>query len=126
MAKKIFKLQGKTIEELQALSMDELKPMLNSAARRKMNRGFTEQEKIFLEKIKVKNNVKTHCRDMLIFPFMVNKTIKVFRGNSFEDIMIQPEMIGHRLGEFALSRKRVTHGGMGVGASRSSSNQNRK
>jgi len=115
MAKKIFKFQGKTIEELRALSMDELQVLLPSAARRKITRGFTESEKIFLEKIKVKNNVKTHCRDTLILPFMVDKTVKVFRGNSFEDILIQPQMIGHRLGEFALSRKRIMHSSMGVG-----------
>ena len=114
MAKKIFKFQGKTIEELQALSMDELVPLLNSAARRKIARGFPESEQIFLDKIKVKNKVKTHCRDALIFPYMVSKTVSVFRGNSFDDILIQPEMIGHRLGEFSLSRKRIVHSTMGV------------
>jgi len=126
MAKKIFKYQGKTVDELKALSMDELLPLLNSAARRKITRGFPEAEQIFLDKIKVKINVKTHCRDALILPYMVSKTVKVFRGNSFDDILIQPEMIGHRLGEFALSRKRTSHGSMGVGASKGGANASRK
>jgi small subunit ribosomal protein S19 len=33
---------------------------------------------------------------------------------------LQPEMIGHRFGEFAPTRSKVTHGSAGVGATRSS------
>ena len=125
MAKKIFTFRGKKLEELQALSMAELAPLLSTDFRRKLARGFTEQEKKFLAKVEVKNNVKTHCRDMFILPSMVTKTIKVQKGNGFEDIVIQPEMIGHRLGEFALTRKRVMHSSAGVGASKASASQKR-
>ncbi len=126
MAKKIFLFRGKTVEELQAMSTDELLPLLSSQLRRKFARGLTHSEQVFYDKIKVKNNVKTHCREVYVLPFMVNKTVKVYKGNSFEDVIIQPEMIGHRLGELVLTRKRVMHGGMGVGASKGSANQSRK
>jgi small subunit ribosomal protein S19 len=126
MAKKIFVFRGKTLEQLQALSMEELAPLLSSAFRRKFTRGFTDAEKRFLEKIKDVDSVKTHCRDMFVLPSMVNKTIKIHKGSSFDDVLIQPEMIGHRLGELVLTRKRITHGGMGVGASKGSANKSKK
>ena len=126
MAKKTFTYRGKTLEELQALSLAELSKILGSAARRKIARGFTETEKAFLKKVAVKDGVKTHCRDMFVFPSMVGKLVKVSKGNSFEDLRIMPEMIGHRLGEFVQTRKKVTHGAMGLGASRSSANADRK
>jgi small subunit ribosomal protein S19 len=126
MAKKIFVFRGKTLEELQSLSMDELAPLLSSAFRRKFKRGFTDAEKRFLEKIKDDNGVKTHCRDLFVLPNMVNKTIKIHKGNTFEEILIQPEMIGHRFGELVLTRKKITHGSMGVGASKGTANQSKK
>ena len=57
---------------------------------------------------------------MIVLPAMVGSTIKIHRGNSFEAIMIQPEMIGHYFGEFALTRKRVAHSAPGIGATKSS------
>ncbi|MCK4714080.1 MAG: ribosomal protein S19 family protein, partial [Candidatus Aenigmarchaeota archaeon] len=41
-------------------------------------------------------------------------------GREFKQFEVQPEMLGHFLGEFALTRKRIEHGSPGVGASRSS------
>ena len=123
MAKKEFFYRGKKLEELQALSMKELAELFPSDARRKIRRGFTDQQKILLEKIRNKEkNIKTHCRDMLVLPEMVGIIIGIHTGKAFAQIEIQPEMIGHVLGEFALSRKRVAHNSPGVGATRSSSN----
>ena len=126
MAKKVFTYRGKTLEELQAMSLAELSKILGSAARRKMARGFTDAEKAFLKKVAVKDGVKTHCRDMFILPSMVGKLIKVSKGNMFDDLRVTQEMIGHRLGEFSQTRKKVQHGAMGLGASRSSANADRK
>jgi small subunit ribosomal protein S19 len=44
----------------------------------------------------------------------------VHNGKEFSTVEIKPEMIGHALGEFALTRKIVAHSGLGVGATRSS------
>jgi small subunit ribosomal protein S19 len=123
MAKKEFTFRGKPLDELQRMSMSELAELLPSAARRKIKRGLTEQEKILLNNLKTsKKTVKTHCRTMIVLPEMVSKTIKVYNGKSFEDVMIQPEMIGHYFGEFVMTRKKVSHSAPGIGATKSSAN----
>jgi small subunit ribosomal protein S19 len=58
---------------------------------------------------------------MIILPFMVEKNIKVYNGKQFVQITIQPEMLGHYLGEFALTRSSVSHSAPGIGATKSSS-----
>jgi len=118
---KEFKYKGKSLEELQAMSNSELADILPASKRRKIKRGFTSEEKKFAEKIKFKNNVKTHLRDMIILPYMVNKTIKVHNGKEYKQVIVQPEMIGHCLGEFSLTRSKSKHSAPGVGATRSSS-----
>ena len=121
MAKKEFTYRGKKLEELQTLSLKELAELLPSRQRRKIQRGFSDEEKHLVEKLKQKNTVKTHLRDMLVLPEMVGKTIAIHSGKEFQQIIIQPEMIGHYLGELALTRKKVGHSSPGVGATKSSS-----
>ena len=122
MAKKEFTYHGKTLEDLKSMSLKEFAELLPARQRRTIKRGFTEEQKRFLKKLESKKDkpVKTHCRDMIIFPNMVGKTIRVHKGNDFITINIEPEMIGHYLGEFALTRKRVEHHAPGIGATRSS------
>jgi len=67
-----------------------------------------------------KTVVKTHARDMVILPEMVGVTVLVHNGKEFTAVEITPEMIGHFLGEFAITNKPVKHGSPGIGASRSS------
>jgi small subunit ribosomal protein S19 len=109
--------------------MDEFIKLLPARQRRSLLKGLTEQQKILLTKIrKLKNSqskegskpIKTHCRDMIILPEMVGLTILVHNGKEFAPVEIKPEMIGHYLGEFAITNKRVVHGTPGIGASRSS------
>ena len=120
MAKKEILYRGKNEEELKKMSINEFSQILPSRIRRKINRGFTEEEKHLIEKVKKKNNVKTHCRDMIILPEMMGKTIIVYSGKTWDKVTITIEMLGHRLGEFSLSRKKVAHSAPGVGATRSS------
>jgi len=122
MAKKEFTFRGKTLEELKSMSLDEFALLLKARARRKLKRGLTEAEKKLLKRIREKPNkrIKTHCRDMVIIPEMVGLTIHVHNGKTFVPVNITPEMLGHRLGEFALTRKPVKHSAPGVGATRSS------
>lgn len=120
MAKKVFTYKGKTLEELAKISINELAEMLPARQRRSLKRGFTDAQKILLEKIRSnEKNIETHCRDMIILPEMVGLTIKVYSGRIFVPIIIQPEMIGHYLGEFSLTRKKVAHSAPGIGATRS-------
>ena len=126
MAKKIFTYRGKTLEELKALSIADFAKLLPSRERRTLERGFTESQKRFLEKVKKiqegkrKKPVKTHCRDMVILPNMVGLTIHIHQGKTFIMVLILEDMVGHRLGEFTLTRNRVQHSAPGIGATRSS------
>jgi len=58
---------------------------------------------------------------MPILPEFVGLTFEVYyTGQSFERVRVEPEMIGHYLGEFQLTRTSVEHGQAGIGATRSS------
>lgn len=66
-----------------------------------------------IAKIKPESNavIKTWSRDSEISPEMVGYTFGVHNGKDFISVKISEEMIGHRLGEFSLTRKFVRHGG---------------
>jgi small subunit ribosomal protein S19 len=123
-----FTYRGHTIEELQQMSMDEFIRILPSRQRRSLTRGLTTDQRILMElvrshgrmKSKDTKPIKTHCRDMVILPEMVGLTLLVHGGKEFASVDIKPEMIGHYLGEFVLTNKKVVHGTPGIGASRSS------
>jgi len=118
---KIYLFKGKTIEELQKMSLEDFSKTLTSRQRRALLRGFSVEEKKFLERLRKSNKpLKTHLREMVIIPEMVFKKILVHNGNTWVAVDIKPEMLGHRLGEFALTRKKVTHSAPGVGATKSS------
>ena len=52
---------------------------------------------------------------------MIGTTIQIHSGKEFTSVEIVPEMVGHKLGEFVGTRKRVAHSAPGIGATRSSS-----
>jgi len=58
-----------------------------------------------------KTVIKTWSRDSEIAPEMVGYVFGVHNGKTFIEVLIQEEMVGHHLGEFALTRKFVKHGG---------------
>ena len=121
--KKEFRYRGLSLEELQKLSLEEILPLLTSRARRSLKRGLTEkQEKLLNDILKSERGdvIRTHLRDMIILPSFVGHRIDVHNGKEFQHIEIQSYMIGHYLGEFALTRTKVKHTGPGVGATRSS------
>lgn len=119
---KQFLYRGKTTEQLKEMSLVELSKILPSKERRKLKRGLTEPEKKFLLKVKKsdKKPAKTHCRDLLVLPEMIGKLIQVYNGKTFVPISITEEMIGHRLGEFVVTRQKVKHSAPGIGATKSS------
>lgn len=121
MAKKEFHYRGKTLEELQQMGLKELIELLPTRSRRSLKRGLSHRQKKLLGRVEAgKPKLRTHSRDMVVLPVMVGKTIAIYNGKDFVQINIQPEMIGHMLGEFADSRKRVSHNSPGVGATKSS------
>jgi small subunit ribosomal protein S19 len=58
-----------------------------------------------------KTAVKTWSRASVITPEMVGFTIGVHNGKTHVPVTIVENMVGHRLGEFAPTRKFVRHGG---------------
>ena len=121
-AKKEFTYMGHTVPELQEMSVSEFAALVPSRVRRSIERGWTHgQEKLYNDiKAEKRKVYKTHERDTVILPLMIGKTVAVHNGKDFHEVTIQPEMIGHYLGEFALTRTEVKHTGPGVGATRSS------
>jgi small subunit ribosomal protein S19 len=127
---KEFAYRGHNLEEVQGMSMDEFIRLLPSRQRRSLQRGLTPQQRIFLANVRktkeankagAKNLVvKTHARDMIILPEMIATKVLVHNGKEFVALEITPEMVGHYLGEFAVTNKPVRHGTPGIGASRSS------
>ena len=122
---RVFTYRGFKLEELTKMPLDEFVKLLPARQRRTLKRGLTPAQKKLMEKIKKakrgeKIKIKTHCRDMVVLPEMVGLTIFVHNGKEFQKVDIKPEMIGHYLGEFAPTRKRVVHGAPGMGATRSS------
>jgi small subunit ribosomal protein S19 len=55
--------------------------------------------------------IKTWSRQSEIAPEMVGFTFGVHNGKDFIQVIVSEEMVGHRLGEFSLTRKFVKHGG---------------
>ncbi len=55
--------------------------------------------------------IKTWSRDSQISPEMIGYTFGVHNGRDFVPVKITEDMVGHRLGEFSLTRKFTRHGG---------------
>ncbi len=108
------------------MSLEQFLNLLPSRQRRSLNRGISDDKRKLLEEVRQareKNRIspiRTHARDMIILPYMVGLTIHIYRGNEFVPIEIKPPMVGHYLGEYAITNKKVVHGTPGIGASRSS------
>lgn len=55
--------------------------------------------------------IKTRSRRSTILPMMVGMTIGVHNGRAYVPVIITPEMVGHKLGEFVLTRLFKMHAG---------------
>ncbi|MCU4924711.1 30S ribosomal protein S19 [Halobacteria archaeon AArc-dxtr1] len=122
-----FTYRGHTLEELQELDLEEVTELLPARKRRSIERGLSVEKQKLLEEAREKDEeetanspIRTHLRDMPILPEFVGLTFAVYTGQSFERVRVEPEMIGHYLGEFQLTRTSVEHGQAGIGATRSS------
>jgi small subunit ribosomal protein S19 len=123
--------RGMTAEQLNSKSIDEIIELLPSRAKRSMKRGLNPETRKLLSRVRgaraaveagqEQPAIKTHRRDMPVLPEMVGLRILVHNGSKeYVPVDITVEMIGHFLGEFAITNKKVQHGKPGVGASRSS------
>jgi small subunit ribosomal protein S19 len=123
---KEFRYRGYTIDQLNSMSTEAILQLLPSRARRSLNRGISEDKRKLLEDIraqregKLESQIKTHARDMIILPVMVGAKVSIYSGREFVPLEVKPDMIGHYLGEYVITNKKVVHGTPGIGASRSS------
>ena len=127
MAKGDFTFRGKTRDELNRMSVQEFAKLCNSRARRTMLRNVDQH---FLKRVKKAHEVlsagkfpkplRTHNRDMIVMPQMIGITIAIYNGKEFQNVEMKEKMLGHYLGEYVLTRKRLVHGKAGIGATRSS------
>lgn len=118
--KEEFKYRGYGVDELKKMSLEQIAELLPARQRRKLQRGLSENQKKVLQRVQSGKVVRTHLRDMIILPEMIGLTFEIHDGKNFNRVEILPEMIGHYLGEFALTRRKVSHGSAGIGATRSS------
>ena len=127
---KKFSYRGNDLKKLIDMNMDEVSQQLRSRQRRKLRRKMGSKYARFINKLlEAKKHtaagdkpaaVKTHLRDCIVLPSMVQSVINIHKGNGYSNIEVKPEMIGYYLGEFAVTYKRVSHGKPGVGATHSS------
>ena len=57
-----------------------------------------------------KEVIKTWSRRSTIFPEFIGHTFAVHNGKEFIPVYVTEDMVGHKLGEFALTRKNGGHG----------------
>ncbi|MBD3252455.1 30S ribosomal protein S19 [Candidatus Pacearchaeota archaeon] len=127
--KKEFRYREKTIEELKKMEIREFAKLLKSNEKRTAFRQTDEIQKFIIranKKMKKNKAIKTHLRYLIIVPQMIGMRILVHSGKEFVPVNITEEMLGHRLGEFSVTRNKVKHGSAGVGATRSSASRSVK
>ena len=118
--------RGIELEELKSMSLREFANLVKSRPRRALLRNTDVHER-FVKKCEAKDAkgkpIKTHERALVIVPKMVGMKIGIYNGKEFNRIEITHEMLGHRLGEFSLTRKIAKHTKAGVGATKSTSSK---
>jgi len=108
--------RGKNVADLKDMDTREFAKLVKSRARRTLLRNYDVVE-AFVKKCDVrdakKKLIKTHDRALVIVPGMLGRTIGVHNGKEFVKVVVVEEMLGHRLGEFAMTRKIAKHTSIG-------------
>jgi small subunit ribosomal protein S19 len=127
--KKQYIYRGKQVDELKELEAREFAKYLPSRQRRSVLRNFQVIED-FVKRAKIKlekgKKIRTHQRDIIIVPQLIGMTIQVHNGKNFNPVLIEPEMLGHRLGEMSGTRSKVAHSKAGIGATKGSKHKAKK
>ena len=120
---RIFSYRGKSAEELKVMGNQDYSKLLTSRQRRALKRQGMDYKKL-LGKVddakKSGGTVRTTIREAVILPSWIGVKFAVHNGKEFKEFVIVPEMMGHRLGEFSFSTKRVQHSAPGIRATRGS------
>lgn len=109
-----------------SITTEQFLKMIGSRERRSIKRNFVKYKQLIdkAEKHRKSNNstavLKTHIREAVIIPAWIGMRFDVHDGKEFKQIMITANMLGHRLGEYAYTTKRVLHSAPGIRATRGS------
>ncbi len=60
----------------------------------------------------IKDPIRTWARSCTIIPDFVGYTFSIHNGKIFQKLFVTEDMVGHKLGEFALTRTFRGHGGV--------------
>ena len=117
--------RGKTLEELKKMDMAQFSALLTSRQRRALSRMSIDYKHLIAKAEKVRQSgaekvIKTHVREAVILPQWVGLRFGVYSGKEFKEIQVSEEMLGHRLGEYSFTTKRVVHSAPGIRATRGS------
>ncbi len=117
--------KGKTQTEAKEIEPKEYLGLLNTRERRFIKRNPMQYKKL-LEKIEKNRKagktkpIRTHARDAVILPSWIGLPFAVHNGKEFKEFVIDANMLGHRLGEYSYTTKRVQHSAPGIKATKGS------
>ncbi|PJA90277.1 MAG: 30S ribosomal protein S19 [Candidatus Magasanikbacteria bacterium CG_4_9_14_3_um_filter_32_9] len=77
-------------------------PFVNEKLMKKVSTAITTGDK---------KPIKTWARASTITPDMVGMTFLVHNGKLFLNVLVNENMVGHKLGEFSPTKKFISHGG---------------
>eukprot|EP00467_Chlorarachnion_reptans_P024576 CAMPEP_0114492670 /NCGR_PEP_ID=MMETSP0109-20121206/3684_1 /TAXON_ID=29199 /ORGANISM="Chlorarachnion reptans, Strain CCCM449" /LENGTH=141 /DNA_ID=CAMNT_0001669539 /DNA_START=303 /DNA_END=728 /DNA_ORIENTATION=- len=119
---KRFFYRGYEVHQLVDLSNAQLHALMHSRARRRFSR-YGISNKLVKKLIAAQKRaapgakpepIKTHLRNMIVVPPMVGSMVGVYNGKGYILVEVKPDMVGHYLGEFALTYQPVKHGRPGA------------
>ncbi len=119
---KKFLFKGLESEELKRLPLDKFIPLIPTKMRRSIRRMATKMKK-FITKLRTsdpKKPIRTQMREMVVIPEMIDRQFQVHNGKDYMIVVVTPQMLGKRLGDFSIPIKLVKHSGPGIGATRGS------
>ena len=131
--KKPFKKQmyrGHELDKLLELSREQVVQLMKARQQRRFRHGFSSKYDRLIKKLRIAKkesvpgekpkSVRTHLRNAVIVPEMCGGVVDVYAGKHWNPVEVKADMIGHYLAEFSMTYKPISHGKVGVGATRSS------
>ena len=117
--------RGMTPSELAKHDMKDYINMITSRERRSIKRNGLEYRQLVakvaaLIAAKSTKSIRTTIREAVILPSWLGMKFAIHNGKEWKEMTIAPEMLGHRLGEYVFSTKRVQHSAPGIRATRGS------
>ncbi len=117
--------RGMTASQIASITAEQYVKLVNSRERRSMKRNSTLYKKL-IEKVDsnkkkgITKPIRTHLREAVIQLSWVGMKFEVHDGKEFKQLMISANMLGHRLGEYVYTTRRVLHSAPGIRATRGS------